>query len=436
MGAIAPQLETIIGSNRVCEWNALDGDWQLRISGAIASGATPECVVFPETPEELGSIVAAAKDNRWQILTCGNGSKLHWGGIAKKVDLVVSTQRLDRVMEHAVSEFTLTVEAGTTLSKIQTVLGKENQFLAIDPSYATMATMGGIVATADAGSWRHRYNSVRDQILGISLARSDGKLAKAGGRVVKNVAGYDLMKLLSGSYGSLGIISQVTFRLYPIPEASKTVVLTGEAEAIATASRTLLASSLTPTAVDLLSPELVDRIDIDGDRLGLLVRFQNVPESVAAQAEKLEGIARELELKFTRFGDRDEEQLWQKLTEEIQSIAPHTAIVCKIGTLPTSAVPVLLQLPTLLGEGAMSRIHAASGLGTVKIEGTVERDRLLKLRQVCQDNRGFLTLLDAPEEFKQTIDVWGYNGNAIELMRNIKQQFDPGNLLNRDRFLV
>ncbi len=436
MGAIAPQLDTIIGSNRVCGWENLDFGWKNRISRAIAPGVIPECVVFPQTPEELSTVVAAAKSNGWRLLPCGNGSKLHWGGVATAADLVVSTQRLDRVIEHAVGEFTLTVEAGAKLSEIRTLLAKENQFLALDPSYENAATLGGIVATGDTGSWRHRYNSVRDRVLGISFARSDGKLAKAGGRVVKNVAGYDLMKLLTGSYGTLGIISQLTFRLYPIPDDSATLVLTGETEAIATAKRTLLASGLTPTAIDLLSPNLVREVDIDRGNLGLLVRLQTVPESVQDQSEKLEAIARELGLKSTRFRDREEELLGQKITDAMDDRDTETAIVCKVGVLPTATISLLENLASLFGEAAMARIYIGSGLGMVKIEELQDRDRLLKLRQFCQENRGFLTLLSASKGVKQAIDIWGYNGNAIELMQNIKNQFDPDGLLNRDRFVV
>ncbi|MEO1070577.1 MAG: FAD-binding oxidoreductase, partial [Cyanobacteria bacterium J06638_6] len=212
----------------------------------LPSYLAPEAIVYPTTEAELAAVMACAHEHRWRVLPSGSGSKLTWGGVGNGVDLVVSTARLNQVIDHAVGDMTLTAQAGVKLSELVPRLAQHDQFLAVDPAYPDRATLGGIVATADTGSLRQRYGGLRDMLIGISFVRYDGAIAKAGGRVVKNVAGYDLMKLMTGSYGTLGIISQLTFRLYPGQDVSKTVATTGSATAVAALVSTLRLSPLTP----------------------------------------------------------------------------------------------------------------------------------------------------------------------------------------------
>ena len=225
--AIATQLEFLTYSDtEFIKLNQASSYWQEKIS-KILDYNDSTYLVFPKTLTTLAAIVKQAQQQQWRILICGNGSKLDWGGLTEDIQLVVSTQKCDRLIEHAVGDLTVTVEAGLKLKDLQQQLQTHNQFLPIDP------------ATADTGSWRQGYGGIRDLLLGISFVRADGEIAKAGGRVVKNVAGYDLMKLFTGAYGTLGVISQATFRTYPIPEASKTVLLTGKADKIAEVVQTI-----------------------------------------------------------------------------------------------------------------------------------------------------------------------------------------------------
>ena len=351
------------------------------------------------------------------------------------MQVLVSTERLNQLIQHAVGDLTITVEAGTLFADIQTTLASVGQFLALDPSTPQSATIGGIVATADTNSLRQRYNSVRDQLLGISFVRADGQITKAGGRVVKNVAGYDLMKLFTGSYGSLGIITQVTFRVYPLPEAFASVVLSGEAEAIASATSILRGSALTPTKADLLSTQLVANLGI-GKGLGLVTRFGSLSESVKQQSSGLVEVGQKLGLQSATYTDRDEAELWQQLSTQIQNTQPNQTITCKIGVLPSTAVATLNQLDRIAPQQGMGLIHAGSGLGILKFDSpNVKTDTVLQMRTHCQTQGGFLTVLEAPVAFKQQLDVWGYRGNALELMRRIKQQFDPKNILSPYRFV-
>ncbi len=430
MEAIVQTLSTIDGLDKsICLWDNVDLLWQKRIEWAIAPGNTPRAIIYPNTTEELAQVLKMAHHNCWGVLICGSGSKLSWGSLVGSPNLVISTERLNKLIEHAAGDLTVTVEAGIKFAELKNILATVDQFIAIDPAYPESATIGGIIATADAGSLRHRYGGVRDMLIGLSFVRADGQIAKAGGRVVKNVAGYDLMKLFTGSYGTLGIISQVTLRIYPMPPSSATVALTGEPEGVATATKTLLASAMTPTAVDVISTQLVANLGI-GKGMGLIVRFQSIPESVQQQSARLLELGQQLNLQSVIYTDREESEIWQKLPEQIWQKTAETAIICKIGVLPAVAVEILTQLDTLKRENGRGLIHASSGLGLLQLE---DAKIIQDMRFRCQAKGGFLSILEAPPTIKQQIDVWGYTGNALDLMRRIKQQFDPENILNPNR---
>jgi len=428
------ELENIVRSESdVIKWEDAAQNWQEKINRAIASENPPDYLIYPHDSETLSKIIKYASTDELKIMPCGNGSKISWGGLKKDIRLLLSTKKLDRIVEHAVDDLTVTVEAGVKLSDLQHILKDKNQFLALDPAYPEDATIGGIIATADSGSWRSRYGGVRDMLLGISFLRPDGAVAKAGGRVVKNVAGYDLMKLFAGSYGTLGIITEATFRLYPLPESSITILLSGEDRAIATATQTLLNSTLTPTAADLLSPGLVKALEIGTESPSLIVRFQSIAESCAEQTKILESIGKNLNLKTILYRDSEEEKLWQRLQKIIRVPVSKSAITCKIGVIPTAAVETLNKLATLTNNSGLGLIRASSGLGWLNLDS--DGAEIKKMRSHLENNRGFLTVLEAPKEIKGAIEPWGYTGNALTIMQKIKQQFDPKNILNPQGFV-
>ena len=425
MNLIASTLTSILSpETAIISWENLTPTQQHKIQQGIDSKSRPSCVVYPHSQAELAAVITAANSHKWRVLSCGSGSKINWGDLAKNIDIIVSSDRINQLIEHAVGDLTVTVEAGMKFSQLQEILAKHNQFLALDPAFPNSATIGGIVATADTGSLRQRYGGVRDQLLGITFIRADGQIAKAGGRVVKNVAGYDLMKLFTGAYGTLGIISQVTFRVYPLPETSGTVILTGKPEAISQAVRTLQSSELTPTQADLLSSKLVTNLDL-GTEIGLITRFQNISESVQEQSKRLLAIGEKLGLHGVIYSGNQETDLWQRLPKQIHSHVTESTITCKIGVLPTASVEIINQIDIGL-------IHISSGLGLVRLE---KEEQILPLRNLCQANSGFLSILSAPVELKERFDIWGYTGNGLQVMRRIKEQFDPQNILNPGRFV-
>jgi glycolate oxidase FAD binding subunit len=425
MNSIASILTSILSAeNAVISWENLTPTQKQNLQRSIDSKSHPSCVVYPHSQAELAAVITTANSHQWRVLTWGSGSKINWGGLAENIDIIVSTEHINQLIEHAVGDLTVTVEAGMKFAQIQEILAKSGQTLALDPAAPELATIGGIVATADTGSLRQRYGGVRDQLLGITFIRADGEIAKAGGRVVKNVAGYDLMKLFTGAYGTLGIISQVTFRVYPIPESSGTVILTGKSEAISQAARTLHGSELTPTQADLLSNKLLTNLDL-GTGIGLIARFQSISESVQEQSKRLLLIGEKLGLQGVIYSGNQEIDLWQQLPKQIYDHLTESTITCKIGVLPTAAVEILNYMEVGL-------IHISSGLGLVRLE---KEEQILPLRSLCQANSGFLSVLSAPVEFKKRFDVWGYNGNALAVMRGIKEQFDGNFILSPGRFV-
>lgn len=441
MSAIAHQLESIVGSEAVETWDKWEPTIQTHILSALWSATPTSTLVYPNTQAELAEVITCAHRDRWRVLICGSGSKLSWGGLTQ-ADIVVSTARLNRLIDHAVGDLTVTAEAGIPFATLQTKLAEANQFLAIDPLYSHRATLGGIVATADTQALRHRYGGIRDMLIGISLVRADGQPTKAGGRVVKNVAGYDLMKLLTGSYGTLGIISQVTFRVYPRPETTSTVLLVadseamtrlGNSEAIAQATQTLIASALTPTAVELISSQLSDRLGY-GAAIALVVQFQSIAVSVEKQVEHLMQLGKALELKAIVLDSSHQHTLWQVLQKPMEPDPTDAAIVGKLGVLPTHASQLLDKMSRLIPD-AECFIHAGSGLGMVQCKADTSLTNLTALRQLCETHQGFLTILKAPIAIKQQFDLWGYPGNALTLMQKLKDQFDPHSILNPNRFV-
>lgn len=462
MKSVVSTLTRILGADSVFSGENLPYSWSQRLSGVFEEPNCCPCLALPRTIAELAEVVACAVQSHWCVIPAGRGLQLSWGKpLPRQVSqhrspVIVSTDRLDRVIDHAVGDLTFTAEAGLSVHRIQEQLRPHGQFLALQGMGGLDTSLGGLLATADAGSWRHRYGGVRDQVLGIEFVRADGRVAKAGGRVVKNVAGYDLMKLFTGSYGSLGILTQATFRLYPLPDRWETIVLRGDRESISTVTQTLAASPLTPVAMDLLSAGLVRELrsilgSVPDASLGLTLQFASLDAAVKAQLEQVQTWAREANLAVEILAGEEQTQFWKRLQirgGQGRSFPPVSdsptgsdRILCKIGVLPSHALETLdflEQSGTIVaGMHAQGLIHCGSGLGWVELEPATLRFPVIQnLRRYCEDRGGFLTLLEGSVFLKQQLDPWGYQGNALPLMAKVKQAFDPHHLFNPHRFTV
>ena len=429
MATTVVSVADLLGKDGCIPWQSVDSKKQSQIMKAVLE--PPECLALPRTTYQLAQVMALATEQNWRVLPIGQASKLGWGGLTKNIDIVLSTARLNRVVEHAVGDFTVTVEAGLRLSDLSEMLAKEGQFLAVDPAFPDQATVGGIVATADTGSLRQRYGGLRDMLIGVQFVRYDGELAHAGGRVVKNVAGYDLMKLMIGGYGTLGVLSELTFRLYPAQAVSRSLMLTGAIEAIAQAAAEIRLSGITPVAFDIVTPE---KSSAQKGLVSLVTRFQGIAAGVEEQSEQLGKIANKYFLTTQQLDKTADADYWQAASTWVKS----DTVLCKVGMKPSAIALLVEELKE--SSGAQVKLHGNSGLGWVQWpaapnDGDDIKKEIEWVRSHCQRNGGFLSLLQAPASLKQTVDVWGYTGNALQVMRNIKQKFDPRQLLSPGRFV-
>ncbi|MGH8010470.1 MAG: FAD-binding oxidoreductase, partial [Candidatus Binatia bacterium] len=224
-----------------------DAAWRFAIDGR-----EPQEVVFPESVAQVSQVLRVASEQRTAVAPVGHGAFLHLGNVARRYDLALSLQRLDRIIDYQPADMTVTVEAGMTLARLQTILGEQGQWLPVDPPLPEQATVGGLIATNLSGPARLSQGTIRDFLIGMKAVQSDGTIVKGGGRVVKNVAGYDLPKLYCGSFGTLGVIVEATFKVRPRPQAQGILSLAfPSAEKAMELTFRLLGSELQPFLLEL-----------------------------------------------------------------------------------------------------------------------------------------------------------------------------------------
>ncbi len=409
-----------LDSLEVTDWGQVSL-WRERFEVHDFKNCLPRYIISPNTKDILSQFLKICYQHQWRILPLGNGTKLHWGKLPVGGDILVSTNKWAQVIEHSVDDLTVTVQSGIKIKDLREFLLPFEQFLPIDPVYDELATVGGVVATANTGSLRQRYGGIRDLILGISFLRSDGEEAKAGGKVVKNVAGYDLMKLFTGSYGNLGIITEVTFRLFPLPSQSNTLVITGEKEKINQLRKMVFVSGLTPICADLVSESLISGLNL-GLGMGLVLRFQGISESVEQQSARIRQWVQRLNLSMQSYQGEGELKLWNDLKMKVSVRENSQEVICKVGIVSTQ----IANCFSLVENYGL--VNIATGVGQVRLQDKIKTHQIRSLRQFCQDNAGYLTILESNASIKKEIEPWGYVGNGLTMMRKIKSNFDPLNL--------
>jgi glycolate oxidase FAD binding subunit len=394
-------------------------------------GVRPEIVYEPRTVEEAAEILRETASDGKRLAFVGGGTDLEIGGPLQGLDAVMRTGGLSRIIEHAPADQIVVVEAGVTLATLQTALAEHGQRLALDPPLPERATVGGIVAANAFGPRRARYGSVRDLIIGVSLVRADGTLARGGGKVVKNVAGFDLPKLMVGSLGTLGMIATATFRLHPLPEISETLLLPErEPKEVRALAARIKEAQLEPTSVVAILRA--------GGGFEVAVRLEGFRAGVAEQQDRLAALLREESGAVCEVLDRTAAGSFWARHDALRVSSPLRA---KLAALP-SAIDALAAdvLPHLLStlESPSFVWYATLGLGFVcgvpgpadAVAAAVERARTL-----LSHGGGSLTLLAAPPPIRQRLDVWGPPPPAVSLMRSVKERLDPQRRLAPGRFV-
>jgi glycolate oxidase FAD binding subunit len=360
-------------------------------------------MLAPGSYEEAADALREAAGAGRRVRVRGSATKLGWGALAPAPDVELHTERLDAIVEHNAGDLTAVVQAGTPLARLRDELAGAGQMLAVDPPGA--GTVGGLLATADSGPLRHRHGATRDLVLGVTVALSDGTLARAGGKVIKNVAGYDLAKLFTGSYGTLGAILEVAVRLHPLPPATATAIASsGDPAAVARAAAELTHARAEAQCLD---------VGWSGGGGRVLARFAGAEAGTqAAEAAEVLGRAG-----LAAETVDDDDRLWDEQRAGQRSA---DGIVVRVSGVQSQLAD---QLRAAERAGGALVGRAAYGLSWVALDGD-SAGAIGDLRQALAPSP--CVVLDAPDEVRRKVDVWGVeDSTAIRLMRRVKERFDP-----------
>jgi len=410
------------------EFRAILGADLVRVatSAEAVCGVTPRLVLEPASEQQIAAALRLANDAGLAVIPRGGGTKLNWGNPPSHADVILSTARLDKIIEHPWADLTVSVEAGCTIQKLQSALALHGQRLALDPLWPAQATIGGILSTNDSGSLRLRFGALRDLIIGVTLALPDGTLASSGGKVVKNVAGYDLPKLVTGAYGTLAVITRAFFRLHPLPRNAKTLSISGCT--LEEMQRIVLAVQDSKLAHTSLQARMAQDAKPVVDIL-----FEGTEAGIAAQEEQLRAIAGSASTReATSAVWNASQELWNSANSAPSSMA-------KITTLPASMAGTVeaVQRMAAAHKTYWRLTMQATGIGWLRLEGSPENlhAALSDLRFDLEHAGGSLVVAHHPADM-QRMDAWGQPGDALALMRAVKNQFDPRNTLNPGRFVA
>jgi glycolate oxidase FAD binding subunit len=406
-------------------------------------------IVAPENEGQVSGILQFANSNGYSLVPQGGGTKDAWGGHTGQTDILLSMKNMSGILHHSVGDLMVTALPGTTVETLQHALRQTGQFLPIDPSWAGQSTIGGMVAANASGPKRALFGSARDHLIATRVALADGTVIRTGAKVVKNVAGYDMNKLFVGSMGTIGVLTEVTFKIRPLPVATGLLVIqTKEAHIWKRVQEALLDSQLEPCAAELVGSELALKL-FGLSEPAIVVLFEDVAPSVDYQMNWLKAFSAELGLKpawEARGRDGTEPSI-----EHLRNIVPSAN---DIATDRLTVSLKLLSAMTDVSDIYEFAIHTAAqsgfelqfsgGLYTGISYCTIDTD-LHRTQDVIQWIHGMNAFMErvkgvaivalAPVQVRSAVSVWGSARGDGGLMKDIKQQLDSTNILNRGRFV-
>ncbi|MDQ2975272.1 MAG: FAD-binding oxidoreductase [Acidobacteriota bacterium] len=394
-----------------------------------------------------------ASSEGWTVVPAGAATWLNAGNPLTSVNLVVSTGRLNRIIEHEPADLVTMTEAGVSLKNLNDKLALNGQWLPLDPPDDGSATVGGVVATGLGGAQQSGYGAPRRHVIGMKIVLADGSLIKVGGRVVKNVAGYDLCKLFTGSYGTLGIIVEVNFKLRPLPFETRTILAWGARNKLLEGARSVNDSRLFPVAVELLSPALAAKVE-KSQASGhlLLLRFAGSLAGVSQQAKSAFELIGGNQSETGRV-ESDDATMWRSIAG--LPLRFSRDMVWRVGLRPGDIGTFLEILDqTNSDTGSQSMWHAGLADGRVRVvdlrrqgennsggidsvnKGSINQTikRIKRLRARAQSLGSSLIIENAPGDVNTRLDSWGDFGSAARLMQRVKKQLDPMGVFSPGRF--
>jgi glycolate oxidase FAD binding subunit len=409
----------------------------------------PLPVVQPQSAVELGEIVCRAAGENQAVYPLGGRTMLHVGLPPTKPGIGVDLRRLDQVIDYPARDMTITVQSGISLAKLQAQLKSEKQQLPVDIPLPDQATLGGALAVNCSGPRRYAHGTLRDYVIGISAVNDQGHEIKAGGRVVKNVAGYDLCKLYVGSFGTLGVITQVTLKLKPLPEDWRLMAIPCPLASLPELLDRLHGSKTTPTTIEVLNGgpihEISQQLGLTEDIgstlprkwLLLLVGFEGNTKAVEWQLQQLrQELPGEVAALASELTDIDPEAVHVALANFL--VRPGSRFAYKANILPRS-VATFCDHALTLSEQLLLQAHAGNGIVIGQIEGDFTLDQaqemLEQLQEKVTEAQGNVVVLRCPTEWKHSLPIWGAARGDGWLMRAVKDKLDPRSLFNPGRFV-
>ena len=427
-----------------------------KLKAYAVDGKKPRVIVTPGMIDEVSKIVAHANQQHLTIIPRGNGTKMGIGGVPKKMDIILSTLRLNHITDSDCENLTLSAEGGITLNEVQESLAKvgKGYFLPLDPPFTDKATLGGIVATNSSGPKRLLYGTTRDLIIGTKAVFPNGDIVVSGGKTVKNVSGYDMCKLLTGSYGTLGILCEMTFKLLPLPEKEATFSLSfatlEEADGFA---REVRGSQLIPSSIEILNAMAVQKMKYSismppNGKYLVAIGLEGVAESIDRQISEMSEMGKKQgTLEAVTLDEERHQAFWVALRDFSKGLTEKSPnlISLKSNFLISKSGEMLGSYEKITNEFGMdcafichsgngilySYILAEKNLRS-KIESFVEL--IGKLTSEAVKNEGNLVMESSPLLIKKKVDVWGQSRSDYPVVRRLKEQIDPAGILNVGRF--
>ena len=412
-------------------------------------GHVPKAVVSPTTIDDLSKAIAFAAKEKLSVTPWGGGTRMSQGNSPTRVDIVVKTTGINQVTEHSEFDFTLGIGAGARLSSVRDYLSEKDQYLPLDAPLPDRATIGGVLATNTTTPRQLLYNLPRDFLLGLKVVQADGTVTGFGGRVMKNVSGYDVGKLYVGSWGTLGIIVEATLRLLPSPKAEETLIASyGSVGDALKAAKTAVGQSFTPESVEVVTGEalkvLPAGIAKDSVQAALLVSITGWPGAVKRMTDELTKLlsdARSLE----RVSVEDARALWRSVTDLgwVKNGGPYISL--RASMLPSRLEDATDALATLPLHGFSSGMMIGPGYGGIRFllwadadssnKAEKARDCAMLTRREIGKLGGYVFVESCPLEAKEGLDAWGGVPGGLEVMRRVKTELDPNGIFNPGRFV-
>jgi len=442
LNGLARKLSGIVGEDHVLA----DGT----ATAFAVDGISPRVAVSPGSQQEVEAVVAACGSAGAAMVPWGGGTAMGLGNPPSRLDVVVRLDRLTRIVEFDDANLNVSAEAGVRLGRLQAVLNEKREFLPLDPAQADSVTVGGLIQSNASGPSRQLYGSARDWVLGLRLVLPSGERIRCGGKVIKNVSGYDMNKLFIGSLGTMGIVTEATFKLLPVPAARATVigVFRHVSQVTSVVARTL-ESFLIPEALEALDPRALESVETGLDLApasgyGLFVSLAGSRETVERQVRDFTKLfTEEQAIAANTLGATVAESAWRSI-RDVHAPFKGPGVVVKIAVPIGKTLDLFAAAEELMRQrGCRGAVTAHAGSGIVRAGYQIEvgtplqplREALTALRGEAEAADGSLVLEAAPVALKRSFDAWGKARDGVAVQRRLKAEFDPGAVMNPGRFV-